>query len=163
MLRIPKRPLHLLPTAPAILAVALYTGVLFRLCADHRFYTAIRLMIYNPSMAPRLKKIYGNLPPRRNYTTINLDGNQENNRIKLAFSMVRIREIIQRNDGIAGMHFHFSDSSTYGNFISVLNMLAVEEARRYIADGSEIWYFHQPEEPVIPTVVYEPEVPCPVE
>jgi hypothetical protein len=58
-------------------------------------------------------------PPSRNYTTIELTGNDSTNQIKLAYATVILKEEKINKDTTNGIHFHFSDDCTYNDFVQV--------------------------------------------
>ncbi len=91
---------------------------------------------------------HGHFPPQRNYVDIVLTGNQAYNKIRLDFAQLSIREIIARNDTARGVHFKFTADATYGNFVRVLDILAIERAQRYIVMDEDIYFIEAPEEPV---------------
>lgn len=138
--------------------IACFTGVISLLLLVITYCTQFAghhppvysLAIWIPRFEQGLKEDGMTFPPQRNYTDIVLDNKQDNNAVKLAFSQIRIQEIIAQNDSLHGVHYHFTDSSTLGNFTQVLALLKQERAKRYIIDGSDIWFMHMPERPAPP-------------
>ncbi|KAA2238733.1 hypothetical protein F0L74_21185 [Chitinophaga agrisoli] len=90
----------------------------------------------------------GHFPPQRNYVDIVLTGNQAYNRIRLDFAQLSVREIMARNDTVRGVHFKFTADATYGDFVWVLNILAIERAQWYVVLNEDIYFMEEPEEPV---------------
>ncbi|BAV07434.1 hypothetical protein SAMN05421788_109211 [Filimonas lacunae] len=95
-------------------------------------------------MEAELKKRGILFPPPRQYISIELDNNQETNKIKLTFSAIRIQEMITQNDTVNGIHYHFTDHCTYKNFLCVLNVLCqMHRVQWHMHDGTDIWVFQQ--------------------
>lgn len=82
--------------------------------------------------------------PKRNFIEINIDGNNENDKMKLDFARIRIREIVSNNDDINGIHFRFGDSSQYWSFVKAIDILASENAKRYLTINNDIWVYQIP-------------------
>ena len=80
--------------------------------------------------------------PKRDYTEISFNGNESNDKIKLAFSQVCIKEIVSDNDTLRGLRFQFSDSSTFGTFFSLLTIIRENGARYYLPMDDVLW-FHE--------------------
>lgn len=91
-----------------------------------------------------LTEFKGSIPPKRNYVDIIFDGDNTDNRIKLNFAQVRIREIIAENDSINGVRFHFTNSSEWWTFVESLNILHKEQAERFVPLDDDIWFFNIP-------------------
>jgi hypothetical protein len=88
-------------------------------------------------------------PPKRNYTDIVFTGIAKDDKIKLQFARIRIREILLLADTVNGLNFLFTENCRYETFISTLDMLRVEEAKYYLPVVNHIWFFHEP--PIIET------------
>lgn len=73
-----------------------------------------------------------------------LKDSPKDNKIKLAYGQIRIREILASNDGINGVHFKLSDSTSYGDFVKAIDILQYEGAKRYMAYENDIWFLHEP-------------------
>ena len=83
-------------------------------------------------------------PPKRNYMSINFTGDKMDDRIKLAFSQIRIREILSMNDSTSGLQFHFGDNSQYETFVKAIDILRIENAQFYVPLEKDIWFYHIP-------------------
>lgn len=90
------------------------------------------------------KKFNGSFPPKRNYVDINLTGDNQNDKIKLDFAQIRIREILSQNDTTNGLHFKFGDSSQYWTFIKAVDILRFEKAKTYMPLDNDLWFYHFP-------------------
>lgn len=115
---------------------------------DSLTQTAIPIITWHPNLAKRYPDIFvGQYPPERNYQEIYLTGDEETDHIKLAFSKTRIREILQQNDVVNGIHYHFGDDVIYSTFINALDILRTQGAKKYIIHGSDIWFLNDPPKP----------------
>ncbi len=83
-------------------------------------------------------------PPKRKYEDINITGVAALDEIKLTYSQIRVREMLQQNNASQGIHYHFGDSATYGSFIKALNILHIEMAEQYLVDENDIWFLNVP-------------------
>ena len=83
-------------------------------------------------------------PPKRNYVDIILTGNNKNDKTKLNFSQIRIKEILSTNDSINGLHFKFMGNSEYWTFIRTLDILKFEGAKTYMALDNNFWFYNVP-------------------
>jgi hypothetical protein len=92
------------------------------------------------------------------YTEIELNGNQEDNKIKLDFAQLKIREMITNHDTLNGVHFHFNNQSTFGNFVNAINICKIENANLYWIYKDEMWVFNF--SPIKTKSVTFKELPC---
>ena len=76
-------------------------------------------------------------------------GDNQNDKIKLDFAQIRIREILLQNDSTNGLHFRFGDSSQYWTFIKAVDILRFEKAKTYIPLDNDLWFFHFPPDTTI--------------
>jgi hypothetical protein len=56
---------------------------------------------------------------KRNYIDIKLNGNKKDDKIKLEFFQLKIREMMKENDTINGLHLLFVDSVKYWAFVEL--------------------------------------------
>jgi hypothetical protein len=91
-----------------------------------------------------MKIIKGFNKQKRNYIEIELKDSPEENKIKLDYAQIRIREILAANDGKNEVHFKLSDSTSYGDFVKAIDILQYEGAKRYMAYENDIWFLHEP-------------------
>ncbi len=105
-------------------------------------YNTIKVTFANKSPTNKETHSYVDAkPPKRIYTDIFFTGNKTDDNIKLAFSKLKIKEIIQTNNVNEGIHFTFSNECTYGTFLQLLVNLRNEKATRYIPVDNELWFF----------------------
>ena len=95
------------------------------------------------------EKYEGTFPPKRNYLNIRLTGNESDDRIKLSYAQIRIKEILSANDGANGLHFHFGDSSHYWTFVKAVDILRVAGAKTYMPLDNDLWFYHFPPDTTI--------------
>lgn len=81
-------------------------------------------------------------PLAKKYTEIILTGHRNEDKIKLAFAQIRIREILKTADTVTGVHFLFQDSSAYESIIGALDKLRAENAETFLALGNNIWFWY---------------------
>jgi hypothetical protein len=77
--------------------------------------------------------------PWRNYLDIRLNGNEKEDKIKLDFFRLRIRDMIKYNDTVNGTHLLFVDSAKYGTFVQSLNICKKEGLMRYAPFENNLW------------------------
>lgn len=97
--------------------------------------------------SPDLAKIYSSkyskgYPPDRKFLTINLDGNNGNDKTRLDFARLEIRRILTSEDTINGVDFHFGKKAQYWTFITALDILETEKAQVYspYRDDIHVWF-----------------------
>jgi hypothetical protein len=116
--------------------------VLYLVCYRHAFDRArvIEITWWNENLAYDLA---GDHPlKKRIYTDINLTDNDDENKVKLDFARLAIRQLIATNDTVRGIHFHFDDNSKYWVFIRALDICAIEKAKFYVAKDNDMWVFN---------------------
>ena len=86
----------------------------------------------------------GNYPPKRDYTIIDLTGDNQTDKIKLQFAQIRIRELLATYDTLKGVHFLFGDRSNYGSFIKAIDICRVERAKTYMPYKNNVWFYNLP-------------------
>lgn len=133
----------------------------------------MKVVWFDTALLNRQAKLDTNLavqfPPNRNFLDVAFTGNQSDDRTKLDYSKIRIREILNSGDTLNGVHFLFGDSSNYGTVVGAFDNLQATGAERYITGEKDIWFWHVPPDTVKPLdyecllcndVVYvEPEIP----
>ncbi|WP_121357773.1 hypothetical protein [Flavisolibacter nicotianae] len=115
---------------------------------------AMPLIWFDTTRLNKLAKLDTNLvekfPPKRNFLTIAFTGNPSDDRTKLAYSEIRIKEILNGGDTLNGIHFLFGDSSSYGTMVGAFDNLQASGAKRYVAGEKDIWFWHVPPDTVKP-------------
>lgn len=83
-------------------------------------------------------KIY----PKRNFIDINITSNNLENKIKLDFARLEIRNLISTQDTTKGVHFHFDEQSKYWTFIRAIDICKIEKANVFVAKENDLWIFN---------------------
>jgi hypothetical protein len=83
---------------------------------------------------------------KRNYLDITLNGNETEDKIKLDFFRLRIREMISTKDTRNGVHLIFGDSTKYGTFVESFNICKKEGLLRYAPYDNNLWTFQMDED-----------------
>lgn len=86
-------------------------------------------------------KYPGQYPPKRNYTVISYSGNSLEDKIRLSYAQIRIREILKVEDTLNGIHFVFGDSANYGTFVETVDILRLEGAKTYMPMENNLWFY----------------------
>lgn len=81
------------------------------------------------------------LPPARDYLTINLTGSQENDKLKLDFAELIIKENLDDGNIMKGVRLHFADKAKYGSFVRALEICNKETRLKFVPYKSNIWIF----------------------
>jgi hypothetical protein len=101
------------------------------------------LTVFNehPEMFPEYR---GHFPPKREYLSIELDENSIKNKIKFDFAAITVNELIASGDTLKGVHFLFSDQSTYGNFVKAIDICRLSKAKTYMPTENDLWIYNLP-------------------
>lgn len=81
------------------------------------------------------------LHPVRQFVEIHLTGNDIEDKIKLDFAQLEVRQIVAKNDTIKGVHFHFGDHSKYWTLVRALDICFIEKAGTFVPNGNDLWMF----------------------
>ena len=104
---------------------------------------ALDVVFWSPSLKIIFPESYrhGSHPPRK-YLEIDLIGNDKEDKVKLDFAQIQIRDLVATNDVKNGVHFQFGNKSKYWEFIRALDICKIANARTFVADGDNIWVFN---------------------
>jgi hypothetical protein len=80
---------------------------------------------------------------RREYTDITLNGNKNDDEIKINIFRRRAREIVWNRDTVHGVHIIFGDGSKYESFVMVLNNFLIDSIPTYAPFENHIWVLYQ--------------------
>jgi hypothetical protein len=109
---------------------------------DERVLEIVFAAKYNPAYKHSLRfdtSFLSNPQTKRNYLDIRLNGNEKEDKIKLDFFRLRVREMIKSNDTVNGTHLLFVDSAKYGTFVQSLNICKKEGLMRYAPFENNLW------------------------
>lgn len=111
---------------------------------------AIELNAWTPKQAKIWRK-YGydyNIRPNRNFINIYLTGNEKEDKIKLDFVQLQLRDLVKSKDTISGVHIILGNNSKYWTLIEIINISMKEKARRFTYVGNDFWFFNYFPKPV---------------
>jgi hypothetical protein len=111
-----------------------------------RTLSGLPIVLADTNLPKRFPEIFknfkNNFPPKRNYLDINLTGDNQNDKIKLDFAQIRVREILLQNDTANGLRFKFGNSSQYWTFVNAIDILRFEKAKTYMPLDNDLWFYH---------------------
>jgi hypothetical protein len=93
--------------------------------------------------------------PQRDYQTIKLTDNPQEDKTKLALFQSQLRQLLLRKDTLHGLHLLFEDKAKYESYIQALNICHIEKARVYIPQDNHLWLPY-----VEPPTIREPTLEC---
>ncbi len=105
----------------------------------------------NSKQGPMFSDFHRRSLPKRSYLDIVFTGEKHDDKIKLEFAQLRIREILITGDTLNGLHFFFGNSSSYGTFVETIDKLRLEGAETYMPVDNNLWFFHLQPEKVVNT------------
>jgi hypothetical protein len=75
----------------------------------------------------------------KKFTTIELTGNKKiDNKLLLKYQL-KIRELVQKNDSISGVHLKLNKKTEYEEVIRAFDICEIEKAKVYIPYNYDIW------------------------
>ncbi len=80
--------------------------------------------------------------PKREFIEINLTSNNNENKIKLDFAQLAIRDLISTKDIVKGVHFSFDDHAKFWTLVCALDICEIENADICVAKTNNIWVFN---------------------
>ena len=102
----------------------------------------IEVQNWNPKLHERCSCYPKESHPQRDYTTINLSGNNKGNSIKLSLAQALIREHQQNDDTIHGVHITLGPTSEFRFLIQLLDICYIEKARSFVCIGNDFWIYN---------------------
>ena len=129
---------------PGIISLVLLPIFCLIYLNEHKAFAPRNMMtiaVWSPEGQQALpKKIQHKFPPERKYLRINLDGkNEADNKIRLDFARLQIREMLKLRDTIGGVDFHFGSEAKYWTFINALDICQTENAPAYAPYKDDIY------------------------
>lgn len=99
------------------------------------------IAVWSPEWQQALpKKFQHKFPPERKYLHINLDGkNEADDKIRLDFARLQIREMLKSRDTIGGVDFHFGNKAKYWTFVNALDICQTENILAYAPYKDDIY------------------------
>jgi hypothetical protein len=93
----------------------------------------IDIAFYSPEWNRNLsKELQFEFPPKRDYTVINLEGNNKNDKISLQYAHILLNQWKIVKDTIQGINFHFGNKAKYWTFIEAINVLKAVDLDTYM-------------------------------
>jgi len=80
---------------------------------------------------------------RRTYYTIGLNGNNKDDKTRLEFFRLLIRDLYNNKDTINGVHLLYGDTVKYKTFIESLNICKQESILIYIPFENNLWVLYK--------------------
>ena len=114
---------------------------------------AIKVTMPPPDGSDVIITSYSFEVPKRNFRQIRLDGISTVDKTNLEYAELAIRRIVKDRDTINGIKFTFNKNSSYGTWVSALNICLKENAKQYVAKGNDIWVFNNFEKEKLPSNV----------
>lgn len=97
--------------------------------------------------------------PERKFMDIQITDNDDDNKIKLEYSRLAIRELIASKDTIKGIHFYFEDASNYWSLVRAIDICFTEKATTFVPKDNDLWVFNYTPKP-IPEECFPPPMMC---
>lgn len=137
--------IYYIPGAISLLILPILFVVCVNINRKAPFYHVLEVVIRNEAFEKKYPELFAADYPNngRNYEAINITGVLATDKVKLAYSQIKVREILQQKNLVQGVHFHFGDSSNYWAFVKVLDILKSEKAG-FAVDGNNIWFYYRP-------------------
>lgn len=82
-------------------------------------------------------------PPARQYQVFTLNGNEKDDKLKLAFVQLTVRKMLAMYDTVNGIRIHFTDTARYESFVRVLDICMRENALIYTPYKNDVWILNQ--------------------
>jgi hypothetical protein len=79
--------------------------------------------------------------PNREYTKIHLTGNDKQDKIKLDFVQLEIRDLKQTHSLKKGIHVFFDDTAKYWTFVKIFNICAIEKMNYFVPNNNSVWIY----------------------
>ncbi len=87
--------------------------------------------------------------PKRNYLNIYLNGNEKEDRTKLDFVQLYLRDLVKNKDTLSGVHIFFGNKSKYWEFIEIINISVKEKARQFSYIDNDFWFYNYYPKPAV--------------
>jgi len=106
------------------------------------------------SLTPKIAKNWRgperdfDIHPQRNYFDICLNGNEKEDKIKLDFVQLQMRDLLKSKDTILGIHIVFGNQSKYWTMVETFNICLKEKAKTYVLVGNDFWFYNYFPKPI---------------
>jgi hypothetical protein len=99
------------------------------------FWWSSNLSEYNKELLPNKDH------PNREYAEIHLTGNDKEDKIKLDFAQLEIRDLKQTHSLKKGIHVYFDDTAKYWAFVKIFNICAIEKMNSFVPHNNHVWIY----------------------
>jgi hypothetical protein len=100
----------------------------------------IDIAFYSPEWNKSLPKdLQFEFPPKRDFTVINLKGNDKNDKLNLQYAHILLNQWKSNKDTIQGINFHFGNKAKYWTFIGAINVLKAVDMGWYMAYKNDLY------------------------
>ena len=127
---------------------------------ESKSFRVLKVYLADTNQFRKYPEIYSNyikeFPPKRNYLDIVFTGNNIEDKIKLDFARIQIKEYVLQKDYTKCIHFKFGDSCEYWTFVKTIDALNSQGARTFAPLDNDIWFFNIKPDTTIKTLNY----PC---
>lgn len=103
---------------------------------NHAFDKLSAMQIVSPTLDDMNSYVW---LPDINYIDITLTGNDKDDKVKLAYTQLQVRQLIASKDTTLGIHIHFSDSSKYWTVIEAFDLCRIENVKAYALYENDFW------------------------
>ena len=93
----------------------------------------------HPEMFVKLNKDF---LPKRLYFDISFTGNNIDDKIKLDFARIQIKDYVLQKDYKNGIHFKFGDSCEYWTYVKTVDALKSGGAKTFMSFDNDLWFFN---------------------
>jgi hypothetical protein len=113
---------------------------------DKKQLTVLSIILADTNQFKKHPEMFDTLnnefPPKRNYLDICYTGNNIDDKIKLDFARLQIKDYVTKMDYQNGIRFKFGDSCEYWTFIKTVDALKDEGAKTFMPIDNDIWFFN---------------------
>lgn len=100
----------------------------------------IDILFYDPDWNIRLpKESQFEFPPKRDYTVIDLKGNDHNDMVSLQYAYVLLNNWKIAKDTLQGLRFHYGEKAKYWTFIETINLLKAADLNSYMPYKNDMY------------------------
>lgn len=83
-------------------------------------------------------------PAKRTFEDINITGIPGDDEVKLAYSQIRIREMLQQKNIEIAIRYKFGDGAKFGAFVKALDIINIEKVTHYLVESDNIAVYYIP-------------------
>jgi hypothetical protein len=100
----------------------------------------INISFYDPERNKKMpKELQYEFPPKRDYTTIDLKGNDHNDMVSLQYAHVLLNNWKIAKDTLQGLRFHYGEKAKYWTFVESINVLKAADLEWYMPYKNDMY------------------------